>query len=273
VALVDSLGYGDYVFTTRGRLDLLDPTAVLGLYIWEYGPCYDTSYLWWNPFNETDVEFSRWGVPGSPLEQFAVQPADWAGNLMRFDVTFADDELTSHAFRWTPDDLEFRAWRGGAADESPSNLITSWTYTGPHVPRPDRPRVHFNLWQFNGPPASRQEVEIDGFQFTPWSAPPVAVGDPAPSRHIALSLACSNPASDGVTLRCVIPRTGSARLEVFDVAGRRVRMLSEESLGQGAHELQWDGRDESGARLPQGIYLFRLSSGGQRAIARVVLLR
>ena len=273
VALVDSLGYGDYVFTTRGRLDLLDPNAVLGLYIWEYGPCYDSAFLWWNPFNETDVEFSGWGVPGSPVEQFAVQPADWGGNRMRFDVAFGDSELTSHAFRWTSNRLEFRAWRGAAGDESPANLITSWTYSGPHVPRPDRPRVHFNLWQFNGPPASPQEVVIDDFQFTPWPAPVVAVDEPAPSRHLALSLASSNPASGGVTLRCAIPRPGSARLDVFDVAGRRVRTMSAGPLGPGAHELGWDGRGDSGARLPEGVYLLRLECAGQRATARVVLLR
>ena len=40
-------------------------------------------------------------------------------------------------------------------------MIHSWTYTGPHIPRPEQPRVHINLWQFDGPPASDQEVIID----------------------------------------------------------------------------------------------------------------
>jgi hypothetical protein len=273
VALIDSLGYGDYVFSTRGRLDLLDPTAVFGLFIWEYGPCYDTAFLWWNPFNEADVEFSRWGVPGSPIEQFVVQPADWGGNRLPFDVMFGVDEVTSHAFLWTSDRLEFRAWRGGAADESPANMIASWTYTGRHVPRPDRPRVHFNLWQFDGPPASRQEVVIEDFQFTPWPPPVLAVDDPVSvSTHVALTVASSNPASGGVTLRCVIPRAASARLEVFDLAGRRVRTVHEGYLGMGAHELRWDGRDEAGARVPAGVYLCRFDSGRERAVARVVLV-
>jgi hypothetical protein len=273
VALIDTLGYGDYVFSTRGRLDMLDPTAVLGLYIWEYGPCYDTAFLWWNPYNEADVEFSRWGVPGSPLEQFAVQPADWGGNRERFDVTFADDEVTSHAFRWTSDRLEFRAWRGGVADESPANMIRSWTYTGPHVPRPDRPRVHLNLWQYDGPPAGAQEVVIDDFHFTPWPAPVLAVDDPASDHPRAvLTLASRNPALDGATLRCVIPRAGQARLVVFDLAGRRVRTLLDGPIAEGAHELRWDGRDGSGARVPAGVYPCRLDSGGARATARVVLV-
>jgi hypothetical protein len=274
VANVDSLGYGDYVFSTRGRLDLLDPTAVLGLYTWEYGPCYDPAFLWWNPHNEADVEFSHWGVPGSPIEQFVVQPADWGGNLLRFPVTFADDEITSHAFRWYPDRLEFRAWRGGVLDESPAHLIQNWTYTGPHVPRPDRPRVHLNLWQFNGPPAIQQEVVIDDFRFTPWPAPVVGVGDaPSGGAGLDLALASRNPAPGSVTLRCAIPNAGDARVAVFDLVGRRVRTLFAGALGAGAHEFHWNGRDDAGARVPAGIYLCRIDSGGASARARVVMLR
>ena len=55
VVLEDALGYGDYVFTLRGSVDLLDVHAVLRLFIWQYGPCWDPGYLWWNPYNEVDV--------------------------------------------------------------------------------------------------------------------------------------------------------------------------------------------------------------------------
>ncbi len=273
VALVDSLGYGDYVFSTRGDLNLLDPTAVLGLYIWEYGPCYDNAFLWWNPYNEVDVEFSHWGVAGSPIEQFVAQPANWGGNLNRFGVTFAADELTSHAFRWRPDRVEFRSWRGGVTDESPATLIKSWTYTGPHIPRPDRPRVHLNLWQMNGPPATPQEAIINDFHFTPWPVPVLAVEDAAPaSPALALSLASRNPGPGGMTFRCALPRAAVARLTVFDPAGRRVRTLLDGPLAAGAHDVRWDGRDGAGARMPAGVYLCRFVAGGASVTQRVVLL-
>jgi len=63
VTLEDALGYGDYIFTTVGRLDLLHENAVLGLFLWQYGPCWDNAYLWWNPYNEIDIEISRWSRP------------------------------------------------------------------------------------------------------------------------------------------------------------------------------------------------------------------
>lgn len=273
VALAEPLSYGDYVFTTRGRLDTLDPTTVFGLFLWEYGPCYDPAYLWWNPYNEVDIEFSRWGVPGGPNAQFVAQPYDWGGNRLPFSMGFAADEVTSHAFRWRPDRIEFRSWRGGPLEETPAATVASWTYTGPHIPRPDQPRVHLNLWQFDGPPAAAQEVVLDGFRFVAWPLGVLDVPPPAPATGARLSLASRNPARDGATLRCSLARAGRVRLAIHDVTGRLVRTLADGVLPAGAHSLAWDGRDEAGERVPPGLYLARLGTGEASAGVRVIVLR
>jgi hypothetical protein len=169
IAAEDALGYGDYIFTIVGRLDTWDPNVVLGLFSWQYPMCYDPANPW-NLHNEVDVEISRWGVPGNDIGQFVVQPWDYPGNMSRFAVTFtSDDELTSYALRWLPDCIEARSWRGSPEAEAPATLIHTWTYTGPHLPRPEQPRVHINYWQFNGSPWSGMdhEVVIDEFRFVP----------------------------------------------------------------------------------------------------------
>lgn len=272
VAAEDPLGYGDYIFTTVGRLDLLDPKVVFGLFIWQYGRCYDTGFLWWNPYNEIDVEFSRWGNPANGIGQFVAQPYDYPGNIRRFDATFATDELTSHAFRWLSDRVEFRSWRGGPNDETPANMIHAWTYTGPHIPRPEQPRVHLNLWRFDTPPAVAQEVVLDAFTFVPTGV--LGVGDPAggtlPGR---LAPALPNPFSRSTTLRFTLPRESGAELSVLDVSGRQVRRLMSGSLPAGPHEVAWDGLDDTGLRLPPGVYLVRLTAGARTETGRVVLLQ
>jgi flagellar hook assembly protein FlgD len=67
-------------------------------------------------------------------------------------------------------------------------------------------------------------------------------------------------------------RSGSANVVVFDLAGRRVRTLFDGALEAGTHEWRWDGRDGAGRRVPGGVYLCRIDSGGASAAARVVLL-
>ncbi len=121
VVLEEALGYGDYIFTTRGSLNQLDAQAVLGLFLWQYGACWEPDNVWWNPYNEIDIEFSRWGNPSNEIGQFVAQPWDWVGNINRFDAEFAENEISSHGFNWYPDRIEFRSWRGDAQDESTEN--------------------------------------------------------------------------------------------------------------------------------------------------------
>jgi hypothetical protein len=278
VVLEDTLGYGDYVFTTVGRLDLLDPHAVFGLFLWQYPPCWDDSYGWWNPANEFDIEFSRWGDAGNDLAQFVAQPYSWAGNLSRFDMVFSEGEVTSHAFRWLPDRVECRSWRGGPHDEAPENLVHVWTYTGPHIPRPEQPRVHLNLWQVGGPPATEQEAVLAEFTFVPAgsvSAVPDSDVDTPPIFHGAARLmaATPNPFNPSTTLRFALERGDDVHLAVYDMAGRRVRTLVEGFREAGEHEVVWDGRDHTGSSAASGTYLCVLQACGTVESRRMTLLK
>ena len=83
VTLSGALGYGDYIFTTLGALNQLDIRAVLGLFLWQYGPSGTPPGGWWNPYNEIDVEYSRWGNASNQIGQYVAQPWDWTGNTFR----------------------------------------------------------------------------------------------------------------------------------------------------------------------------------------------
>lgn len=275
VTLEEVLGYGDYVFTLRGPVHALDRFAVLGLFLWEYGPCWDPSALWWNPFDEIDIEFSRWGHPESPVAQFVVQPSDWPGNRVRFDPTFGEDELSSHAFRWTHDRVEFRSWRGGPGDESAATRIHEFEYTGPHLPRPGRPRVHMNLWRFQGVPTGPQEVVVEDFTFRPSCADPPCEGTStgaSPARMDLRIRAHPNPFNPSTRITYVLPNAGRASLHVFDAAGRRVAELRSGLARAGENTVDWTARDDAGRRVASGVYFVRLDFEGRQRATRVVVL-
>lgn len=101
---------------------------------------------------------------------------------------------------------------------------------------------------------------------------PLAV-DPLTPDALALS-AWPNPlrGEGGVDLRFTLPRAASVRAEVFDLAGRAVRLLAEGSQQAGEGRLHWDGRDAVGRRLPAGLYLLRLSAGDAQAARKLLLL-
>ena len=60
------------------------------------------------------------------------------------------------------------------------------------------------------------------------------------------------------------------RLAVFDLSGRSLRVIHDGQQPSGGLRFSWDGRDESGAQVPPGLYVYRLSvesekGGDQRA--------
>jgi hypothetical protein len=80
-----------------------------------------------------------------------------------------------------------------------------------------------------------------------------------------------NPFRRTTRFRFGLSVAGAAKLGVFDLAGRRVRvLLDERSLTAGTHDVIWDGRDGAGHLVPAGVYLCRLESGG-RSEARTIL--
>jgi plastocyanin len=96
---------------------------------------------------------------------------------------------------------------------------------------------------------------------------------PAGSQRDALRLAAApNPALDGTSLSFRVTRAGEARVDVYDLTGRRVRELFRGALAPGAQSVRWDGRDDRAAALPSGVYLMRLDAPDGAAFTRVTLL-
>ncbi len=103
----------------------------------------------------------------------------------------------------------------------------------------------------------------------------VAVEDEAPRAFgsVELSAAVPNPFGASTTLRLALPRAGTARLEVFDTGGRRVRSLFAGRLAAGAHEFTWDGRDDLGHPSGVGIYWALVNSEQGTAARKLIRIR
>ncbi len=268
VVLADTLGYGDYIFTTQGALDQLDPRTVLGLFLWQYNSSVGAGDSYWNPYNEFDIEYSRWGNPGNIIGQFVAQPYDWQGNIFRYDASFGANEISSHAFRWLPDRVECRAWRGGPAAESPSTSIISWTYTGPHIPRPEQPRVHINLWYAGSPPSATQEVILTRFSYVPPGG--VVDSDDSFIEPVTASIINNypNPFNPSTRISFSNPKAGSVKVDVYDLKGRKVASLMDEFLQVGQHQLEWNA-----GNLPSGVYFLKLQTSEGSTSRKCVLLK
>ena len=97
----------------------------------------------------------------------------------------------------------------------------------------------------------------------------VGVGDAGPA-VLSLSPARPNPFTIGARITFSLARTAPAKVEVFDLSGRRVTVLASGDLAAGPHEAIWNGRNDRGESAKAGVYLIRLQSGGQTLSTRAV---
>ncbi|MCP4573491.1 MAG: hypothetical protein GY838_14130 [bacterium] len=63
------------------------------------------------------------------------------------------------------------------------------------------------------------------------------------------------------------------QLHIYDLRGHRVSTLVNGSLPAGSHRRTWTGRDDVGRRVASGLYLVRLSAGGQAVTCKVAILK
>ncbi len=65
---------------------------------------------------------------------------------------------------------------------------------------------------------------------------------------------------------------GPVTLSVFDVNGRLVRTLVDSHQPAGAYQVGWDGRTETGGRVPAGMYFYELRAGAERQVRKLILI-
>ena len=92
---------------------------------------------------------------------------------------------------------------------------------------------------------------------------------PPPAPRLALAGVRPNPGAGELTVAFSLPGPQPVRLELFDLAGRRVHDQRLEGLGAGTHVVPF----LAGARPRPGLYWLRLTQGGASAAAKVTLLR
>jgi hypothetical protein len=113
------------------------------------------------------------------------------------------------------------------------------------------------------------------------SSPEGDAGDPwvgieeghTPPMDLWLRSAYPNPFQTGTSVAFGIPKAGSVRLTIYDVQGRRIKVMLHRFFERGPHTVLWDGRNEIGSICPSGVYFVRLEWRGRVHTQKLVLMR
>jgi YVTN family beta-propeller protein len=107
------------------------------------------------------------------------------------------------------------------------------------------------------------------------AAPGVADVPLAPLKGPATALEWAGPmpAHGEARLRFALPRAADVRVEILDIAGRRVRVLAQGRQEPGWHLVHWNGASEAGDQVASGIYFVRMASERTRLHLKLIWLR
>ncbi|MDP2807011.1 MAG: choice-of-anchor J domain-containing protein, partial [bacterium] len=89
-----------------------------------------------------------------------------------------------------------------------------------------------------------------------------------------LSSAAPNPVRNGQTAIVFgLPQSGQVKIEVYNIAGQRVKTLVNGNMGAGYHSVTWNGRNEAGQKAANGVYMYRMNSGSFTATKKLLLVK
>jgi choice-of-anchor B domain-containing protein len=114
------------------------------------------------------------------------------------------------------------------------------------------------------------DIENGLFAF---SVTPAALTTADAPADFTLEQNAPNPFNPVTTIAFELARGGHVTLDVFDVAGSRVRTLADRTYAAGLHEVVWDGRNGTGNEAASGVYFYRMVAAGHRETRRMVLLK
>jgi hypothetical protein len=82
-----------------------------------------------------------------------------------------------------------------------------------------------------------------------------------------------NPFGSSTRIAFDLPEPCAVRLEIVDVQGRVVRVLTDEAWPAGRHSVTWSGETATGGTTGPGIYFMRINAGDFAATRKILFMR
>jgi hypothetical protein len=82
-----------------------------------------------------------------------------------------------------------------------------------------------------------------------------------------------NPFNPRTTIEFTLPAKGETKLAIYDVKGRKVKILLNAVLEAGIHSLIWNSRNDDEQEVASGVYIYELTWENQKQRSRMNLLK
>ncbi|MBN1163656.1 MAG: T9SS type A sorting domain-containing protein [Candidatus Krumholzibacteriota bacterium] len=82
-----------------------------------------------------------------------------------------------------------------------------------------------------------------------------------------------NPFNPITNIKFSIPEASHINITVYDVIGRKTKVLVDSDLNEDEYIITWDGKNSDGEHAESGVYFVRMTATGFAATRKMILLR
>jgi len=211
---------------------------------------------------------ATWDVPVvAELASFlgAVVPGEQV--VLEWTVASQTNNLGWEVYR-SRDNVTFEQVGDLVAGAGTSDELTSYSFSDGDLPTADVVYYYLDQVDLDGTMTRSNVIQVVLNDRT------IVNGAQALPTANALMQNYPNPFNPETTIAYDLTQLGTVTLTVYNVNGQAVRSLVDgRTLAPGHYRSVWDGRDENGARVASGVYLYVLQTSGFSSVKRMVLLQ
>ena len=82
-----------------------------------------------------------------------------------------------------------------------------------------------------------------------------------------------NPFNPTTTIAFSLSTDSDVSINIYNIKGQKVKQLVKEQLEAGKHSVNWSGKDNSGKSVASGIYFYKISTGKDTDLRKMLLLK
>ena len=82
-----------------------------------------------------------------------------------------------------------------------------------------------------------------------------------------------NPFNPETTIRYRSHKAVHVNLEIYNLLGHKIRTMVNEFQEAGNYEVVWDGRDDTGKNVSNGVYIYKIQAGGFSEIKKMLFVK
>lgn len=209
-----------------------------------------------------------------------------AGHVYQLSVHIADPGQSRWGFEFTPlnqGTIQITDSSHTQQHSTGGNIYVKHTSAGTYPGTPNGPTV----WTFNwtapsSPPsqitfyaagnaANNSNSNVGDYIYTTSFTTNLSTGINGDDAQVPGLLSIGNypnPFNAQTTIEFNLNEESSAKLSIFDINGRAIATLIDETMAAGHHQIVWNARDQN-----SGVYFYRLEAGSLSQTRRMLLVK